>query len=412
MFWTPTLAMKTRSYLILMAAAILIPVLIFSGMGLYLILKQQQESRLRAMEETVRATALAIDQEIADAEGALRILSHTSFIATNDLRSLHDLMLAGKGANGSWATVIDYDGNVIVSTLIPFGTPIPHTNYAWIAGVIDGQKSTVSDFRIGQISRVPVVSVYVPVPRSAGKRYVISHNFPVEHFNKFLASRPIPATVVVGMFDSKGISIARNKDAASLVGKPVRQELYEASLRQFSGRTRHITRENVAVHSVFTHTERTGWTVAIGVPVAELERAAWQAVGYAGAALAIVIALTFLGVLIMVRRLTRAVTIVESAAKTLGAGSIPNVAQSNVAEIDMLQATLHDAGMRLAKENAARKSLEHERERLLGSEQQARLQAEQQNKAKDEFLAMLGHELRNPLGAVTSALTVLQIAGA
>ena len=33
---------------------------------------------------------------------------------------------------------------------------------------------------------------------------------------------------------------------------------------------------------------------------------------------------------------------------------------------------------------------------------------ENANRAKDEFLAMLGHELRNPLGALTSAVTLLQ----
>src|SRR5262249_39947266 len=30
------------------------------------------------------------------------------------------------------------------------------------------------------------------------------------------------------------------------------------------------------------------------------------------------------------------------------------------------------------------------------------------NQAKDEFLAMLGHELRNPIGAITSAVEVLE----
>jgi signal transduction histidine kinase len=38
--------------------------------------------------------------------------------------------------------------------------------------------------------------------------------------------------------------------------------------------------------------------------------------------------------------------------------------------------------------------------------------AVQQNKAKDEFLAMLGHELRNPLSAITSAASVLGFPGA
>jgi signal transduction histidine kinase len=33
------------------------------------------------------------------------------------------------------------------------------------------------------------------------------------------------------------------------------------------------------------------------------------------------------------------------------------------------------------------------------------------NRAKDEFLAMLGHELRNPLGAIVGAVNVLNIVG-
>ena len=48
-----------------------------------------------------------------------------------------------------------------------------------------------------------------------------------------------------------------------------------------------------------------------------------------------------------------------------------------------------------------------ERKRSAAREQAARREAETANRAKDEFLAMLGHELRNPLGAVTAAVEVL-----
>src|SRR5262249_36902708 len=41
----------------------------------------------------------------------------------------------------------------------------------------------------------------------------------------------------------------------------------------------------------------------------------------------------------------------------------------------------------------------------------ARADAEADSRAKDEFIAMLGHELRNPLGAIRSALAVLQQVG-
>jgi signal transduction histidine kinase/CheY-like chemotaxis protein len=49
-----------------------------------------------------------------------------------------------------------------------------------------------------------------------------------------------------------------------------------------------------------------------------------------------------------------------------------------------------------------------EREQLLAREQAARADAEAANRAKDEFLAMLGHELRNPLFAIMNATSVLR----
>jgi signal transduction histidine kinase/CheY-like chemotaxis protein len=44
----------------------------------------------------------------------------------------------------------------------------------------------------------------------------------------------------------------------------------------------------------------------------------------------------------------------------------------------------------------------------LDEERRARAQAEAANRAKDEFLALLGHELRNPLGAIGNAVRVLE----
>ncbi len=59
-----------------------------------------------------------------------------------------------------------------------------------------------------------------------------------------------------------------------------------------------------------------------------------------------------------------------------------------------------------------RRRVEHEREFLLVNAQAARAEAEAANRAKDEFLAMLGHELRNPLAAMISAVSVLDRIGA
>ena len=55
---------------------------------------------------------------------------------------------------------------------------------------------------------------------------------------------------------------------------------------------------------------------------------------------------------------------------------------------------------KIVRDVSARKRLERERVAMFEEAQQA-------NRAKDEFLAMLGHELRNPLGAISSAVRLL-----
>ena len=62
----------------------------------------------------------------------------------------------------------------------------------------------------------------------------------------------------------------------------------------------------------------------------------------------------------------------------------------------------------LILELGRRAALALDNARLFAQAEAARAQAERANLAKDEFLAVLGHELRNPLAPITTALEVMQ----
>ncbi|HYO14338.1 MAG TPA: ATP-binding protein [Thermoanaerobaculia bacterium] len=66
----------------------------------------------------------------------------------------------------------------------------------------------------------------------------------------------------------------------------------------------------------------------------------------------------------------------------------------------------------LTEEKRARRELQEKDERLretLEREQAARREAEAASRSKDEFLAMLGHELRNPLSPILTALELMRL---
>jgi signal transduction histidine kinase len=98
-----------------------------------------------------------------------------------------------------------------------------------------------------------------------------------------------------------------------------------------------------------------------------------------------------------------------SVANSLARGAIAKPRPTKVDEVDALLDGLHYTSEALSRESAARQALQHEREQLLLSEQRARRVAEAQSRAKDNFLAMLGHELRNPLAAISGAMSVLDM---
>ncbi|MFM9438316.1 signal transduction histidine kinase/ActR/RegA family two-component response regulator [Janthinobacterium sp. CG_23.3] len=402
--------MKIRVYLMLTALAVLIPVMVSSAVALSFLHEFGRVSALRSLEETARATALTVDRELASAEAALHVLASSPYLATGDMAAFYQQAITAGRGKTAWALLLDANGQQIINTLVPYGTPMPPAvAKARAQEVIRTQTTLVSGLLPGPLLRKPVTTVNVPVPLDGGKRYVLVEAFAAEHFSGIVATTRMAEGSVVAIIDKQGRFIARNVNAAARIGAPARPELVAAAAARRDGYIRHTTLENVEVYDVFTHSPISGWTIAVAAPVEQIETAAIRAATVAALGMLVALLLALAAATYLGRRLVRSLDVAKTAAKALSAAEVPVIARVGVVEVDELQDALSEASTILLQEQQARKFVEEQRKHLLVSEQNARQLAENQNKAKDTFLAMLGHELRNPLSAISAATVVIKL---
>jgi signal transduction histidine kinase len=147
------------------------------------------------------------------------------------------------------------------------------------------------------------------------------------------------------------------------------------------------------VFTAYTRSRATGWYTAVGLPTSAVEAAARNNFNTWGSGFVLSLIVGVIASLVLARSVTRPMAKLRASAVATQHGEPFEAPESEIREI-------HDVARAL--EQASRN-----RSELLQSEREARAAAENANRAKDEFLAMLGHELRNPLSALSNAATLL-----
>jgi signal transduction histidine kinase len=400
---------KARAYLAVMALAVLVPIVLFSTIALSMLLQAERDAALRSLQETSRATALAVEQELGLAEARAKYLSSAESLVRGDLQAFHRRASNVNQDGTSWTVLFDEEGQQLVNTLVPFGTALPQrARPEFGREVLRTGQTRISNLSRGNVVGAQVVALEVPVILDEKRRYVLNQAFLPSKLSKQLSRGKIPQHYIIGLFDREGISIARSQRAEELVGKPVRKELFEGSRRSPEGVLQHDTREGIKVYDAYTRLAISGWTVAVGIPVHIIEASARRAVLVASLGLAAAILCALGLALFFSRRMALSIDSAADSAAALGRGEMPQPFASGVLEFDRLHTALDAAGLLLQDERQSRERVERERERLFVSEQEARRLAEEQNRAKDEFLAMLSHELRNPLAAISNSIALLE----
>ena len=384
----------------------LAPIAILGFVTLVRTAQAQREQVIAATENTASAVSAAIDSDVALAWASLDVLATSPRLANDDwdgFRAEASQLLAQRP---HWANVVVSTpaGEQRLNVRVPAGQPMPRrvdaANVAAIAGT--GQP------RVGNVVFGPVIGGFavaagVPVLRNGKVAYVITAPMRPDAFRVLLDRQRIPDRGVISVLDAARTTIARSINHEQAVGKPASPSLIamlESPAAHGSGIT--TTLEGVPVYTVFRRSALTGWTVAIGLPTSAIDAPVRRSYAALGTALALSLVVGLSAALLAGRAITRPMRELERASVAVSRGEIPPPPRTRLPEIRNAAAALIEAQI--------------ERERLLRSERHARVQerearvlAENANRAKDEFLAMLGHELRNPLAAITNAAHLLEL---
>ena len=167
---------------------------------------------------------------------------------------------------------------------------------------------------------------------------------------------------VVSIFDRAGIIAARTLSPERFVGHPGAPALLKAMEQSRAGVLETATVEGISVLAGFSRSEVSNWSVAIGIPVAELSREMWIIIllGTSGAA-------TLLGVGIALAayqssRIASSVQCLIAPALSLGRGEVPKIPQLPVKEADDVAQALDRAFHLLQSRTVERDRAQREKE--------------------------------------------------
>ncbi|MBI2771640.1 MAG: response regulator [Burkholderiales bacterium] len=390
-------AKPLRMRLLLLAASGLLPLLIVLAWGLSYLLDDREAIAKRSMVELSRALATAVDAEHKSIAALLEQMSTSDELEQADLRAFH--MAAQRAAQQlGWRRVVltDAEGRVLLRSGDEWGksSPVP-LEPGSIAQVVATRAAYVSRVVETPSQSADAFAVRVPVLRSGKLVYVLSAVLPTDRIVSVLTRQNIPAGSVASVFDQANHRVARSVKVASPFPTPSLQALLDSGAQQGAGRTN--TREGIENYTGFTRLKDSGWAVVAGTSVADANQGLYALLRALGLGLAASLSLAVLLAWLLSRNVLGPIEALKKGAAALGRGDPVSLPALNIVELDDVAVALTDAAA--------------DRDRAAARATDALRVAEEANRSKDQFLAMLGHELRNPLAPISTAVQLMAMRG-
>ncbi len=415
------------NHLFFLALGTLLPVVLFAA-GLALVQAgQERETFERGMHDRVVAITSAIDAELRSTVAALRTLAESQALADGELERFHRLAVRLRDVHRDWVTVLlaSADGQPLVNATRPYGAePLRIDETASFEAVLRTLQPAIGSLSAGPRGLPLAFPVRVPVLRDGRLAYVLTAVVDPAAISRILREQGMPDDWVASVVDTRLRQVARQYQGQVQVGVTVAPTFGAAlSSGAAQGAYRGSTLEGTPSYVTWRHSAFSGWSVGIGVPASSVEASAWHAlvVGLLGLALSLALALWLARML--ARRISEPVAQLAAQARALrrgGAGTSlqhtgpespsPPPGDEQAVPTDVTPSADTVAGSTILAMRELRE-LQHaldDAAHAMHALSRARAQADSANRAKDVFLAMLGHELRNPLSAMTAAVQLLR----
>jgi signal transduction histidine kinase len=399
-----------RWHLVLLLVGALLPVVLFAAAVVLRLSGEERAAVQRRLLVSARTMAADVDRELSITTRTLEALAESDRLDPfdgGDLASFHEEARRVQRTQPSWRTVLllSPQSRVLLSTSLPWGAPLPPVSEpASLERTLRTGRPQVGDLARGSGGRW-VFPVRAPVVRQGKVRYVLTAAIAPEGLADLVRPQSLQQeewtrTVV----DGTGRVVARTRQPERFVGQKGSSEFLRRMRAAREGVYRSTTLDGVEVYSAVSRAPFSGWTAIVTVPVEVIEDPVRRSLlAVAGLGLALLV-LSGTGALVLARRMSRGIESAAAAADALAHGEPPRVAGSGVAEVARLAEALSRSADLL-------RDRECERDEHLARAEAARAEAEAANRTKDEFLAMLGHELRNPLSPIVTAVALLKMRG-
>ena len=391
--------MKLRSHLLVLSIATAAPIVALATVIAVVVVKQERDSVRDAAGERVVAVMSAIDAELRGSIATLRAMAASAHLESGNLKGFHSDAMRIFATHPDWLdfTLARGDGIRLLNSANPPGKDLgPVSDRESFDLAMQRGEPVIGRVAPGPEGRSLGIPLRMPVANPDGTlKYMVTVVLKPDAFSDVLRAQKLPEGWVVNLIDSNHKVIARLPPMPA--GRPASDSFRAQLAKAPHGWFRGKTLEGREVYTPYLTSALSGWTLGIGMPTGTLDAASWRGLWLLVVLIGVASAIAVGFALLLSWRIAKPIAALAAASEAVGRGERAEFpARTPIAEIDSLAATLKQAAEAMREK--------HE----LAEREKTALQAA--DRAKDEFLAMLSHELRNPLAALTAAAHVLKLA--